>query len=157
MLKTKLNIVLVEPEIPPNTGNVARLCAATGAALHLVEPLGFKIDDRQLKRAGLDYWHLLDVYTYPDFSEFEQQNPEGIRYLLTTKGGRPHSDIEYSPGGYLIFGKETKGLAPEILERYPETKLRLPMRPQARSLNLSNTVAVVVYEVLRQWGYPGLI
>jgi tRNA (cytidine/uridine-2'-O-)-methyltransferase len=156
-LKTKLNIVLVEPEIPPNTGNVARLCAATGASLHLVEPLGFKIDDRQLKRAGLDYWHLLDVYTYSNFEEFEKRNPEGIRYLVTTKGGRPHSGIEYRLGGFLIFGKETKGLAPEILNRYPDTTLRLPMRPLARSLNLSNSVAVVVYEVLRQWGYPGLI
>jgi tRNA (cytidine/uridine-2'-O-)-methyltransferase len=156
-LKTKLNIVLVEPEIPPNTGNIARLCAATGASLHLVEPLGFKIDDRQLKRAGLDYWHLLDVYTYSNFCEFEKQNPEGIRYLLSTKGGRPHSEIDYRPGGFLIFGRETKGLAPEILNYYPDTTLRLPMRPQARSLNLSNTVAVVVYEVLRQWDYPGLI
>jgi len=153
----KLNIVLVEPEIPPNTGNVARLCAATGATLHLVKPLGFSIDDKQLKRAGLDYWHLLDIVMYENFEEFEEKNPEGIRYLATTKGGRVYSDISYEPEGFLIFGKETKGLAPEILERYSDTTLRLPMRAEARSLNLSNSVAVVVYEVLRQWDFPGLV
>ncbi len=148
---------MVEPEIPPNTGNVARLCAATGAALHLVKPLGFKIDDRQLKRAGLDYWHLLKVYVYDNFAEFENQNPSGPRYLATTKGGRAHSQVRFKQGGYFLFGKETKGLAPEILARYPETTIRLPMRAEARSLNLANSVAVVVYEALRQWGYPGLM
>ncbi|HEY8911137.1 MAG TPA: tRNA (cytidine(34)-2'-O)-methyltransferase [Desulfosporosinus sp.] len=157
MSNKKLNIVLVEPEIPPNTGNVARLCAATGATLHLVKPLGFSIDDKQLKRAGLDYWHLLDIVMYENFEEFEEKNPEGIRYLATTKGGRVYSDISYEPEGFLIFGKETKGLAPEILERYSDTTLRLPMRAEARSLNLSNSVAVVVYEVLRQWDFPGLV
>lgn len=156
-LNKRLNIVMVEPEIPPNTGNVARLCAATGAALHLVKPLGFSIDDKQLKRAGLDYWHLLDIYTYENFAEFEERNPVGTRYLATTKGGRSYTDISYEPGGYLLFGKETKGLAPEIIARYPETAVRLPMRADARSLNLSNSVAVVVYEVLRQWGFPDLI
>lgn len=157
MLSKRLNIVLVEPEIPPNTGNVARLCAATGATLHLIKPLGFSIDDKQLKRAGLDYWHLLDIVIYENFSEFEEKNPTGIRYLATTKGGRVHTDLAYEPGGYLLFGKETKGLAPEILERYPDTTLRLPMRADARSLNLSNSVAVIVYEVLRQWGFPDLV
>lgn len=157
LLNRILNIVMVEPEIPPNTGNVARLCAATGAALHLVKPLGFKIDDRQLKRAGLDYWHLLDVHIYENFTEFEAQNPVGPRYLATTKGGRAHSEILFARGGYFLFGKETKGLAPEILARYPDTTIRLPMRAEARSLNLSNAVAVVVYEALRQWNYPGLI
>jgi tRNA (cytidine/uridine-2'-O-)-methyltransferase len=157
VLNKRLNIVLVEPEIPPNTGNVARLCAATGATLHLVKPLGFSIDDKRLKRAGLDYWHLLDIVIYESFEEFEQQNPVGPRYLATTKGGRAYTDITYEPGGYLLFGKETKGLAPEILARYPDTTLRLPMRAEARSLNLSNSVAVVVYETLRQWGFPELV
>ncbi|TGE32070.1 tRNA (cytidine(34)-2'-O)-methyltransferase [Desulfosporosinus sp. Sb-LF] len=156
VLNKRLNIVLVEPEIPPNTGNVARLCAVTGASLHLVKPLGFSIDDKQLKRAGLDYWNLLDITIYENFAEFEEKNPVGTRYLATTKGGRTHTDIVYEPGGYLLFGKETKGLAPEILTRYPDTTLRLPMRAEARSLNLSNSVAVVVYEVLRQWGFQGL-
>lgn len=157
VLNKRLNIVLVEPEIPPNTGNVARLCAATGATLHLVKPLGFSIDDKQLKRAGLDYWHLLDIMVYENFAEFEEKNPIGLRYLATTKGGRAYTDMTYESGGYLLFGKETKGLAPEILARYPETAFRLPMRAEARSLNLSNSVAVVVYEALRQWGFPGLV
>lgn len=156
-MNKRLNIVLVEPEIPPNTGNVARLCAATGATLHLVKPLGFSIDDKQLKRAGLDYWHLLDIFIYESFEEFEGKNSVGPRYLATTKGGRAYTDITYEPGGYLLFGKETKGLAPEILTRYPDTTFRLPMRAEARSLNLSNSVAVVVYETLRQWGFPGLV
>lgn len=156
-VKHMLNIVLVEPEIPPNTGNVARLCAATGGALHLVKPLGFEITDRQLKRAGLDYWHLLNVYVYENFQEFEDGNPEGIRYLATTKGGRSFSKVKFEPGSYLLFGKETKGLDKEILGKYPETTIRLPMRGDARSLNLSNAVAVVAYEALRQWDYPGLV
>lgn len=157
MANSILNIVMVEPEIPPNTGNVARLCAATGATLHLVKPLGFEINDRQLKRAGLDYWHLLDIVIYENFAEFEKMNPSGTRYLATTKGGRAHTDVRYEQGSYLLFGKETKGLAPEILARYPETTIRLPMRKEARSLNLANSVAVVVYEALRQWDYPGLL
>ncbi|MHB1406808.1 MAG: tRNA (cytidine(34)-2'-O)-methyltransferase [Desulfitobacteriaceae bacterium] len=152
-----LNIVMVEPEIPPNTGNVARLCAVTGATLHLVKPLGFEINDKYLKRAGLDYWHLLDIMIYENFAEFEEKNPIGPRYLATTKGGRTHSDIQFEQGGYFLFGKETKGLAPEILVKYSETMIRLPMRAEARSLNLSNAVAVVVYEALRQWNYPGLV
>jgi len=157
VLNKRLNIVLVEPEIPPNTGNVARLCVATGATLHLVKPLGFSIDDKQLKRAGLDYWHLLDIFVYESFEEFEEKNSVGPRYLATTKGGRAYTDMTYEPGGYLLFGKETKGLAPEILTRYPDTAFRLPMRSEARSLNLSNSVAVVVYETLRQWGFPELV
>ncbi|KLU61604.1 tRNA (cytidine(34)-2'-O)-methyltransferase [Peptococcaceae bacterium CEB3] len=151
-----LHVVMVEPEIPPNTGNVARLCAATGASLHLVKPLGFSISDRQLKRAGLDYWHLLDVHVYENFAEFEEENPSGRRYLATTKAKRAYSEICFEPGSYFLFGKETKGLAPEILASYPETVMRLPMIQGARSLNLANSVAVVVYEALRQWGFPGL-
>ena len=149
--------MLVEPEIPPNTGNVARLCAVTGAALHLVEPLGFRLDDKQLKRAGLDYWHLLDISLYESYAEFEEKNPAGVRYLVETKGGRAYTDITYEPGGYLLFGKETTGLSPEILASYPDHIIRLPMKPQTRSLNLSNSVAVVVYEALRQWGFPDLV
>lgn len=152
-----LNIVMVEPEIPPNTGNIARLCAATGSVLHLVKPLGFSLDDKYLKRAGLDYWHLLEIHVYENFAEFEMKNPEGRRYLATTKGGRAHSDFTFAKGSYFLFGKETKGLAPEILARYPDGLMRLPMIPGARSLNLSNSVAVVAYEVLRQWGYPELV
>lgn len=152
-----LNLVLVEPEIPPNTGNVARLCAATGAILHLVKPLGFEITDKQLKRAGLDYWDMVDLHIYENFAEFEEKNPTGIRYLATTKGKHFHTDLHYEQGGYILFGKETKGLSPEILGRYPETTIRLPMRAEARSHNLSNSVAVITYEVLRQWGYPGLV
>ncbi|MGI6449376.1 MAG: tRNA (cytidine(34)-2'-O)-methyltransferase [Desulfitobacteriia bacterium] len=153
----KLNIVLVEPEIPPNTGNVARLCANVGADLHLVKPLGFSIDDKHLKRAGLDYWHLVAVHIYENFRDFEDKNPTGQRFLATTKGQRFYSDVQYPAGCYLLFGRETKGLAPEILNAYPENQIRLPMRQDARSLNLSNSVAVVAYEVLRQWQFPGLI
>lgn len=152
-----LNIVLVEPEIPPNTGNVARLCAATGARLHLVKPLGFELTDKQLKRAGLDYWDMLDIHIYENYAEFEEKNPVGPRYLATTKARRLYTEIQFEQGGYILFGKETKGLAPEILERYPDTTMRLPMRSEARSLNLSNSVAVIAYEALRQWGNPGLV
>lgn len=152
-----LNIVLVEPEIPPNTGNIARLCAATGAALHLVKPLGFEITDKHLKRAGLDYWDLLEIHIYENFAEFEAKNPTGQRYLATTKAKRWHTDFQFEKGGYLLFGKETKGLSPEILARYPENLMRLPMRSEARSLNLSNSVAAIVFEAMRQWGNPGLV
>lgn len=152
----RLNIVLVEPEIPPNTGNIARLCAVVGADLHLIKPLGFKIDDKYLKRAGLDYWHQLKVTIYEDFDDFEARNPEGKRYLATTKGSIFHSKVSFEDGCYLIFGRETKGLSPEILARYPEQLIRLPMRDECRSLNLSNAVAVITYEALRQWEYPGL-
>lgn len=152
-----LNIVMVEPEIPPNTGNVARLCAATGSVLHLVKPLGFSLEDKYLKRAGLDYWSLLELRIYESFAEFELKHPQGQRYLATTKGGRAPSDFKFEQGSYFLFGKETKGLAPEILDKYPETLMRLPMVQGARSLNLSNSVAVVAYEALRQWNYPGLI
>jgi tRNA (cytidine/uridine-2'-O-)-methyltransferase len=155
-MSNKLNIVLVEPEIPPNTGNIARLCAAVGADLHLVKPLGFRIDDKHLKRAGLDYWHLLNVFVYENFTDFEEKNPDGERYLATTKASKFYSDFQYPDKCYLLFGKETKGLSSEILQRYPSNLIRLPMRADARSLNLSNSVAVVAYEVLKQWGFPAL-
>lgn len=150
-----LNIVLVEPEIPQNTGNIARTCAATGARLHLVEPLGFRIDDKQLKRAGLDYWHLLDIAYYTGLDDFFAKN-DGPCFYFSTKGRTIHSDMAYPDGAYLVFGKETKGLPEELLKANPDRCVRLPMRHGLRSLNLSNSVAVGVYEVLRQWGYPDL-
>ncbi len=155
-MRSHLNIVLVEPEIPPNTGNIARLCAAVGADLHLVKPLGFSIEDKHLKRAGLDYWHLINVFVYENFAEFEEKNPEGERFLATTKAEKFYHVVSYQQGCFLLFGKETKGLAPEILNRYPQGQIRLPMKQDARSLNLSNSVAVVAYEALRQWNFPGL-
>ena len=152
-----LNIVLVEPEIPQNTGNISRTCAATGARLHLVEPLGFTIDDRQLKRAGLDYWRLLDVTYYKDLEDFFARNA-GPFFYFSTKAKHIHSEVAYPDGAYLVFGKETRGLPEELLRAHPDNCVRLPMidRDEARSLNLSNSVEVGVYEVLRQWGYPGM-
>ncbi len=157
--KKTLNIVLIEPEIPQNTGNIARTCAATGARLHLVEPMGFKIDDKKLKRAGLDYWHLLDITYYKDKDEFFEKNAGGSFFYFSTKAQHKHSDIEYPDNSYLVFGKETKGLPEEILKANPETTVRIPMinDSSARSLNLSNSVAIGVYEVLRQWDYPELL
>lgn len=150
-----LNIVLVEPEIPQNTGNIARTCAATGARLHLVEPLGFRIDDKKLKRAGLDYWHFLDITYYKDLDDFFERN-KGPFFFFSTKAQHIHSDVSYPDGAYLVFGKETKGLPEDLLFHNPDSCVRLPMIAEARSLNLSNSVAVGVYEVLRQWGYPEL-
>ncbi len=149
------HIVLVEPEIPQNTGNVARTCAATGCHLHLIEPLGFSIDDRQLKRAGLDYWHLLEVSLYPCLDAFFARNP-GRYHYLSTKAPRAYTDASFGDGDYLLFGKETKGLPESLLAVHPERCLRIPMRDGARSLNLSNSVAVTVFEALRQTGFSGL-
>lgn len=153
----ELNIVLVEPEIPQNTGNISRTCAATGAHLHLVEPLGFRIDDRKLKRAGLDYWHLLHITYYKNLDDFFSKN-DGPFFYFTTKGQTIYSDVTYPDGAYLMFGKETAGLPESLLVRNPERCVRLPMLDDdsARSLNLSNTVAVGTYEALRQWGFPDL-
>jgi len=150
-----INIVMVEPEIPQNAGNVARTCAATGARLHLVGPMGFTVDDKKLKRAGLDYWHFLDITYYRDINEFFEKN-SGPFYFFTTKARHVYSDVEYPDGCYLLFGKETRGLPEELLLKNPETCVRLPMIGKARSLNLSNTVAVATYEVLRQWNFPAL-
>ena len=150
-----INIVMVEPEIPQNTGNVARTCAATGARLHLVGPMGFKIDDKKLKRAGLDYWHYLDITYYDNIDEFFSKN-EGEFYYFTTKGRKTHSEVSYDDNIYLLFGKETKGLPEELLMKNPERCIRIPMANDIRSLNLSNSVAIAVYEVLRQWNYPNL-
>ena len=152
----KLNIVLVEPEIPQNTGNIARTCAATGASLHLVRPLGFYIDDKKLKRAGLDYWHLLDITYYDDLNDFLEKTKGAWYILYSTKRTHIHSDAEYPDNCYIIFGKETKGLPEELLMQYPESTVRIPMIDEARSLNLSNSVAIATYEVLRKWNYPQL-
>ena len=153
-----INIVMVEPEIPQNTGNIARTCALTGARLHLVGPLGFALDDKKMKRAGLDYWHLLNVTYYESISDFFKRNT-GNFYFFSTKGKHIFSDIAYPDGCYLVFGKETAGLPEGLLHENPETCVRIPMldNPAARSLNLSNSVAIGVYEVLRQWKYPGLL
>ena len=149
------NIVLVEPEIPQNTGNVARTCAATGARLHLVGPMGFKIDDKKLKRAGLDYWHLLDITYYKNLDEFFEKN-QGTFYYFTTKAVHNYCEVSYQDGDYLVFGKETAGLPERLLYENRDFCVRLPMISDARSLNLSNSVAVGVYEALRQTGFSNL-
>ena len=151
----ELNIVLVEPEIPQNTGNIARTCAATGARLHLVKPLGFDISEKAVRRAGLDYWHLVDITVYDGIDDFFAKTA-GPYYYFSTKARHIHSDISYPDGAYIVFGKETKGLPEELLHANPDTTVRIPMIDEARSLNLSNSGAVGVYEVLRQWGYPEL-
>ena len=155
MERKELNIVLVEPQIPQNTGNIARTCAATGARLHIIKPMGFLIDDKKLKRAGLDYWQYLDITYYDGLEDFFSKN-DGAFFYFTTKGQKVYSDAEYPNKAYLFFGREDKGLPEELLFRNKETALRLPMEGEIRSLNLSNTVCVAVYEVLRQWGFPAL-
>lgn len=150
------NIVLVEPEIPQNTGNIARTCAATGSKLHIVKPMGFEIDDKKLKRAGLDYWHLLGVQYYENLDDFFEKNKGGRFFYSTTKGLNIHSDVKFKDGDYLVFGKETKGLPEELLHDNKEYCMRIPMIDEARSLNLSNSAAIVVYEALRQTGYESL-
>lgn len=150
------NIVLVEPEIPQNTGNISRTCAVTQSALHLVRPLGFEISDKTLKRAGLDYWNLLKVTYYDSFQEVLDKNPNARFFYFTTKGRKRHSDVKFREGDFLVFGKETKGLPEELLMQHPDECLRIPMFADARSLNLSNSVAIAVYEALRQNDYFGL-
>ena len=150
-----LNIVMVEPEIAGNTGNVARTCAATGARLHLVRPFGFTIDDKKLKRAGLDYWDLLDITYYDNLDDFFAKN-EGAFFYFTTKALHTHTEVAYPDNCYLLFGKETKGLPEELLLKNPESCVRIPMVSDARSLNLSNAVAIGTYEFLCQWTYPEL-
>lgn len=154
-----LNIVLVEPQIPQNTGNIARTCAATGAKLHLVEPMGFRVDDAKLKRAGLDYWHLLDITYYENIDDFFEKNKNGNFYYFSTKATKIYSEPDYPDNCYLVFGKETAGLPEDLLLENQENCVRLPMinNSAARSLNLSNSVAIGVYEVLRQWNFPELL
>lgn len=151
-----LNIVLAEPQIPQNTGNISRTCAVTGARLHLIKPFGFEISDKHLKRAGLDYWDKLDISIYENFDDFVCKNPNGNFFYFTTKGKSVHSERTYPNNSYLIFGREDKGLPEELLYRNPDRCVRIPMRNELRSLNLSNSVAIAAYEVLRQWDYPDL-
>jgi tRNA (cytidine/uridine-2'-O-)-methyltransferase len=154
-----MNVVLLEPEIPPNTGNVARLCAATRSTLHLIEPFGFKLDDKQLKRAGLDYWEHLTWHRWPSWQAFHTQLPATARlWFIESNGSRHYAEVKYSPDDYLVFGRETAGLPKNILEQYPEQWLRIPMfHAGVRSLNLSNCVALALYEALRQGGFAGEI
>lgn len=152
-----LNVVLVEPEIPQNAGNIARTCAVTGSKLHLVRPLGFEVSDKYLKRAGLDYWHLVDIYYYDSIEEVMEKFYNGKNfYFFSTKAKQIHSNAKYSDGVFLVFGKETKGLPESLLEKHYDECVRLPMMSETRSLNLSNSVCVGVYEALRQLGYPNL-
>lgn len=151
-----LHIVLVHPEIPQNTGNIARSCAATGAELHLIEPLGFSLSDKYLKRAGLDYWHLMTYHTYPDMEDFLRRHPGARMHFASTKAPRSYHQARYEDGDFLVFGCETRGLPENLLGRVYDRCIRIPMRPEARSLNLSNAVAVVLYEALRQTDFPGL-
>ena len=151
-----INIVLVEPEIPQNTGNIARTCAATGCRLHLVRPLGFSVDDKHLKRAGLDYWSLVDINYYDSFDELKKQNTNGLFYYSTTKGNKKHTEATYKKDCFIVFGKETAGLPKSLLEENKEFCIRVPMINDARSLNLANSVAIVVYEALRQIDFPGM-
>lgn len=144
------NIVMVEPEIPQNTGNVARTCAVTGSRLHLVEPMGFTIDDKKLKRAGLDYWHSLDITYYKNIDEFFEKNKGGRFFFATTKAANRYSDVHFADGDYILFGKETKGLDENLLRANRDSCIRIPMRSTMRSLNLSNSVAIIIYEALRQ-------
>ena len=148
-----LNIVLHEPEMPANTGNIGRTCVATGSVLHLIEPLGFKINDKTVKRAGLDYWEKLDVRTYINFEEFLEKNPGAKIYMATTKAKQTYADVQYEEDCYIMFGKESAGIPEEILLDYKETAIRIPMLPAICSLNLSNSVSIVVYEALRQQGF----
>ena len=151
-----LNIVLVEPEIPQNCGNIARTCAATGSVLHLVKPLGFDISEKAVRRAGLDYWHLVDVRVYENLDDFFSQNEIPQMWCLSTKAPRSYTEAAYRDGCFLLFGKETKGLPEDLLETHYEQCVRIPMRAEARSLNLSNAVAITVFEALRQLDFPGL-
>jgi tRNA (cytidine/uridine-2'-O-)-methyltransferase len=154
----KLHIVLAEPRIPQNTGNISRTCAVTGAMLHLIRPYGFEISDKNLKRSGLDYWDKLEIAEYDCIADFMNQHQQDLIYFFTTKSRICHSDVVYPSDRdiYLMFGREDAGLPENLLVRHPETAVRIPMRPTLRSLNLSNSVAIAAYEVLRQWGYPGL-
>lgn len=145
-----MNIVLHEPEIPANTGNIGRTCVATGTRLHLIKPLGFSLDEKQLKRAGLDYWEHLDITVYENFEDFLEKNPNAKIYMATTKAKHTYAEVTYEEDAYLMFGKESAGIPEEILVNYEETCVRIPMNPEIRSLNLSNSVAIMLYEALRQ-------
>ena len=152
----KLNIVLHEPEIPANTGNIGRTCVATGTRLHLIEPLGFRLGEKSLKRAGMDQWKDLDVTTYIDFNDFMEKNPGAKIYMATTKAPNVYNDVKYEPDCYIMFGKESAGIPEEVLVEHKEDSIRIPMLGDIRSLNLGNSVAIVLYEALRQNGFRGM-
>lgn len=152
-----IDIILLEPEIPQNTGNIARTCAATGARLHLIKPLGFDISDRAVKRAGLDYWHLMELHVYENIDEFFAKNGDDNLWLLTTKAPRSYVEADFSGDVKLMFGKETAGLPEWLREKYRDRCIRIPMREEARSLNLGNSAAIVCYEALKQQNFPGLL
>ena len=151
-----LNIVLFEPEIPANTGNIGRTCVATGTRLHLIEPLGFRLNEKSIKRAGMDYWEHLDVTRYMNFEEFLEKNPGAKIYMATTKGQHVYTEVNYEPDCYIMFGKESAGIPEEILVHHKEDSIRIPMVGEIRSLNLSNSVAIVLYEALRQNGFENM-
>ncbi len=151
-----LNIVLFEPEIPANTGNIGRTCVATGTRLHLIEPLGFRLNEKSLKRAGMDYWQDLDVTTYIDFNDFMEKNPGAKIYMATTKAPNVYTDVSFEPDCYIMFGKESAGIPEEILVHHKEDSIRIPMVGDIRSLNLGNSVAIVLYEALRQNNFNGM-
>lgn len=151
-----MHIVLVNPEIPQNTGNIARTCAATGAKLHLIEPLGFELSDKYLKRAGLDYWHMMQLEVHPSWEAFVAEYPDARMFFASTKAPRSYCEAEFSDGDFLVFGRETKGLPEELLAENYDRCIRIPMKADARSLNLSNSVAIVLYESLRQQDFPAL-
>ena len=152
----KLNIVLFEPEIPANTGNIGRTCVATGTRLHLIEPLGFRLNEKAIKRAGMDYWQDLDVTTYVNYEEFLEKNKGAKIYMATTKSKQTYTEVSYEPDCYIMFGKESAGIPEEILVKHPDTCVRIPMIGETRSLNLSNSVAIVLYEALRQNNFDHL-
>lgn len=151
-----LNIVLFEPEIPQNTGNIGRTCVATNTRLHLIEPLGFRLDEKSLRRAGMDYWKDLDVTTYVDFDDFMSKNPDAKLYMATTKAPNVYTEVSYEPDCYIMFGKESAGIPEEILVHYKENSIRIPMVGDIRSLNLGNSVAIVLYEALRQNNFENM-
>ena len=151
-----MHIVLVEPEIPQNTGNIARTCAATHTTLHLVHPLGFSIDEKQVRRAGLDYWPMVTIEEHPSFAQLQQEYPDAVYFYATTKAPRGYAEAAFPPDAFLVFGKETRGLPEDLLNEHYDQCIRIPMIPGARSLNLGNSVAIVLYEALRQNGFPGL-
>lgn len=151
-----MNIILHQPEIPANTGNIGRTCVAAGAGLHLIEPLGFQLNEKSIKRAGMDYWEHLDVTRYVNFEEFREKNPKAKIWMATTKAKHIYTEVEYSPDDFIMFGKESAGIPEEILVDHEETCIRIPMLEQIRSLNLSNSVAIVLYEALRQNGFSNM-
>ncbi len=152
-----MHIVLHEPEIPQNAGNIARTCAVTQSVLHLIKPLGFSVEDKYLKRAGLDYWHLLDIRYYENWEDFIEKNKGAKLYMATTKAKKVYTEVEYGENDYIVFGKESAGIPEEILLKHKETSVRIPMFDEARSLNLSNSVAIILYEALRQQNFKGLL